>query len=52
MMRFPVLRFTETLQLPPALDEKQALDALRAHAQNNQVWRTYIEWGLARLPLL
>ena len=45
MMRFPVASVLPNLQLPPALDEKQALDALRAHAQNNQVWRTYMGMG-------
>jgi glycine dehydrogenase len=39
------LRATRPPAMPPALDERAALDRLRAYASENEVWRSYIGMG-------
>jgi glycine dehydrogenase (decarboxylating) len=41
----PAIRTERPLDLPPALSEAEALAALRAIADENQVWRSYIGMG-------
>ncbi|WP_271409710.1 aminomethyl-transferring glycine dehydrogenase [Pseudomonas sp. Q1-7] len=41
----PAIRLNRPLELPPALDEQQALAKLRGYAEQNQLWTSLIGMG-------